>query len=132
MKPIPAGYVGRYAVVPEYKHTAEAIGNIGVKVVSTPHLIGFLEMASHTALIPHFEAGEASVGTRVSIEHVGAAAIGVSVECEALVKEVRGRRVTFEVIARQKGREIMRGTHERALVMLEPFLERLRAEGAQQ
>jgi len=131
MKPIADGYVGRYAVVPEYAHTAEAIGNIGVTVVSTPHLIGFLEMAAHNALLAHFDAGEGSVGTRVSIEHVGAAAIGRSVECEAVVKAVHGRRVEFEVIARQNGREIMRGTHERAVILLAPFLERLRAEGAQ-
>jgi fluoroacetyl-CoA thioesterase len=128
MKPIAPGYVGHYAVVPEYLHSAEAVGNKGVVVVSTPHLIGFLEMAAHTALMAHFEAGESSVGTRVSIEHVAAAAIGRSVECEAVVKEVRGKRVAFDVIARQGGREIMRGTHERAVILLEPFLERLRAE----
>jgi len=129
MKPIAIGFVGRYSVVPEYLHSAEAVGNKGVLVVSTPHLIGFLEMAAHTALMRHFEAGESSVGTRVSVEHLAAAALGRSVECEAVVKEVRGNRVEFEVRARQDGRDIMRGTHGRAVILLEPFLARLRAAG---
>ncbi|MGH6883804.1 MAG: thioesterase family protein, partial [Hypericibacter sp.] len=103
-------------------HTASAIGNAGVHVVSTPALIGFLEDASHRAILDCYEAGEVSVGTKVDIEHLAAAPLGQPIEATAEVTAVQGRRVDFQVEARQGDRVVMRGRHQRAVVDLARFL----------
>ena len=125
------GRSGGWNPVPEEAHTAHALGNDGVHVVSTPHLIGFLEMACHYNIVKLLAEGEATVGTRVEVEHVGAALPGRQLECVSRVEAFDGRKMLFSVRATQDGREIMRGRHERALVQLERFLDKLeQATGA--
>jgi predicted thioesterase len=122
MKPIAIGARGIYRIEPTEAHTASAIGNEGVHVVSTPALIGFLEDASHRAILDCYDPGEVSVGTKVDIEHLAAAPLGQPIEASAEVVAVQGRRIDFKVEARQAGRLVMRGHHQRAVVDLARFL----------
>ncbi|MDA8109291.1 MAG: thioesterase [Betaproteobacteria bacterium] len=119
------GRSGGWDPVPGDEHTAHAVGNSGVHVVSTPHLIGFLEMACHYNIVALLEPGEATVGTRVEVEHVGAALPGRALECRSRLEACDGRKLMFSVRATQDGREIMRGRHERAVVNLDRFLQKL-------
>lgn len=123
MKPIVPGTRHQWSIVPSGSDTASAIGNPGVDVVSTPALIGYLEMTSHYLIEPHFENGEASVGTAVDIRHRAAAFPGTQVNCEAQLEKREGRRLSFSVAAHQDGRLIMEGRHERAVVRLDTFLK---------
>jgi fluoroacetyl-CoA thioesterase len=116
MKPIPVGHTNTLEMVPEERHTASAVGNIGVNVVSTPSLIGFLEQTSHRAILPFVEEDEVSVGTRVEVDHLAAAFVGKPLVATARIAEVAGRRITFEVEARQGDRVVMKGRHGRAIV----------------
>lgn len=122
MKPIAVGANGVYRIEPTPAHTASAIGNAGVHVVSTPALIGFLEDASHRAILDCYDAGEVSVGTKVDVEHLAAAPLGQAIDATAEVIAVQGRRVDFKVEARQAGRLVMQGRHQRAVVLLARFL----------
>ena len=116
MKPVPVGHTNTEEMVPEQRHTASAVGNIGVNVVSTPSLIGFLELTSHRAILPFVDEGEVSVGTRVEVDHLAAAFVGKPVVATARVAAVEGRRITFEVEARQGDKLVMKGRHGRAIV----------------
>lgn len=127
MKTIPLGITNRYETVPGASHTAAALGNAGVEVVGTPFLIGYLELASHGAIVPYCEVGEATVGTRIEVDHLAPALPGRTVSAEARVVAVDGRRVLFEVELRQGERLIMKGRHGRAVVMLEKLLARAAA-----
>lgn len=109
-------------VVVEYGQTAAAFGNEGVEVVSTPSLIGMLEMASVRLLERHLEAGQSSVGTRVCVDHVGAAPTGAKVIAKTTVTSIEGKRLSFDVEASWDGKVIMKGTHDRAVVDLERLL----------
>jgi 2-hydroxychromene-2-carboxylate isomerase/predicted thioesterase len=122
MKPIPIGARASHRILPTAAHTAAAVGNPGVHVVSTPALIGFLEDASHLAIEPYYDSGEASVGTKVEIEHLAPAHVGLPLELSAEVTGVKGRRIDFKVEARQEGRLVMAGRHQRAVVDLARFL----------
>jgi len=124
MKDIPLGHVNTLEITPEERHTASAVGNIGVNVVSTPSLIGFLEQASHRGILPYVEEGEVSVGTRVEVDHLAAAYVGQPVVATARVAAVEGRRVVFEVEARQGDKVVMKGRHNRAIVSRERLLGR--------
>ena len=122
MKPVVPGTRYEWSVMPPSADTASAIGNPGVDVVSTPATIGYLEMTCHYLIEPRFETGEASVGTAVDIRHRAAAFPGTTVECDAELLSVEGKRFRFHVAARQGGRLVMDGFHERAVVTLDTFL----------
>ena len=70
-----------------------------VTVFSTPSMILLMERAARVAMEPFLEEGEASVGVRVDIEHLGPALLGDAVDGIAKVTKVDGRRVDFEVQA---------------------------------
>lgn len=123
MRAIDIGRSATHGVVPGLDSTAAAIGNTGVAVVSSPYLVGLLEEASHRAVRDLYEPGEATVGTRIDVCHIAAAYPGRQVLANSQLEVVEGRRMRFSVCAYQDGREIMRGTHERALVRLDKFLK---------
>mgnify|MGYP002139193585 CR=1 FL=1 len=104
-----------HTTTPQAGDTAAAIGNTGIAVVSTPHVIAQLEEACHRCVRNYFEPGEASVGTRVDVSHVARAYVGEPLQARATLVQVDGRRLRFEVQATQGGRTIMTGVHERAL-----------------
>lgn len=110
-----------HTTTPQAGDTAAAIGNTGIAVVSTPHVIAQLEEACHRCVRNYFEPGEASVGTRVDVSHVARAYVGEPLQAHATLAQVDGRRLRFEVQATQGGRTIMTGVHERALVRTEKF-----------
>ena len=122
MKQIPLGHANTLEIIPEERHTAAAVGNVGVNVVSTPSLIGFLEQASHRSILPFVEAGEVSVGTRVEVDHLAAAVVGRTLTATSRVATVEGRRITFDVEVREGERVIMKGRHGRAIVKSERLL----------
>jgi fluoroacetyl-CoA thioesterase len=122
MKPIPLGETATVEIMPEPHHTAAAMGNVGVEVVGTPALVGYLELASHRAIRQSCEAGEVTVGTRVEVDHLAPAFLGTPVTARAEVVAVEGRRITFRVEARQGERLVMTGRHGRAVVALARLL----------
>ena len=107
---------------PTLRDTAAAVGNTGVDAVATVALILWIEATCGELMAPYFDAGEAGVGFRVAVDHVGPAFAGRPVEVHARVSGVDGRRVTFEVRLAQDGREVMVGEHVRAVVDLARFL----------
>lgn len=120
MKDIPLGHANTMEFAPEERHTASVVGNS--EVVSTPSLIGFLEQTSHRAILPFVEEGEVSVGTRVEVDHLAAAFLGKPINTVSTVAAVEGRRVTFEIEARQGDRLVMKGRHVRAIVSRDRLL----------
>ncbi len=127
MKPVPLGLANRHEITPDQRHTAAAVGNVGVEVVGTPFLVGYLEIAAHRAILPFCEAGEVTVGTRIEVDHLAAALPGRKVVADATVVAVEGRRILFEVEVRQGGRLLMKGRHGRAIVRLDRLLARAAA-----
>ena len=125
MKPVSIGTTYKTQVTAGPGELASALGNAGVDVVSSPAIIGHLEMACHQVIDPHFDDGDASVGVGFSLRHVGAAFPDRPMDVTAELIASDGRRFTFRVNAEQDGRPVMTGEHERALVDLERFLKKL-------
>lgn len=109
-------------VVPTGAHTAAAAGNTGVEVVATTQLILLFEEASHLAVKDCYEPGEVTVGTKVDVEHLAPAYIGIPLVVTAGFLSMQGRRIDFACEARQDDKLVMKGTHQRAVVSLARFL----------
>jgi fluoroacetyl-CoA thioesterase len=94
-------------------------------VFATPMMIRAMENAALNAIRGYLDAGESAVGTAVDVRHLAATPVGHMVTAEAEVTGVDGRRVMFNVSARDETEEIGRGTHERMVVDLRRLGERI-------
>lgn len=102
------------------------LGDEGARVLSTPHMIGYMERTCRNLVVPLLEPGYDTVGTKVNVAHVSAAPIGASVTFSAEVTGVKERRVEFRVEAWDGKEKIGEGTHERAIINVAKFAARLR------
>lgn len=100
------------------------------RVYGTPYLVGDIERTCRDLLLDHADAGEDSVGMEVSVRHLAPTLLGMEVEITATVKAVDGRKVTFEVAAKDEIEPIATSTHTRFVVDVAKTHERLKAKAA--
>ena len=100
------------------------------RVYATPWMIGDIEYTSRDLILAHADAGEDSVGVEVAVRHLAPTLPGMTVEITARVTAVEGRKVAFEVVAKDELDEIGRGTHTRFVVDVEKTIQRLKAKAA--
>ena len=105
--------------------TAEAVGSGSLPVLGTPRLLAWCEAATCAAVAPHLEAGQTTVGTRVSIEHLAPSPVGSVLSISASIVHVDGRLLRFSVAARQDGKLVGSGEVTRVLVDAERFMARV-------
>jgi len=98
------------------------------RVYATPRLISDIEFACRNLLIEHCDPGEDSVGVEIALKHLAATLLGSTVEITVSVTEVEGRRIVFEVAAKDELEQISAGTHTRFVVDLAKRIERLKAK----
>lgn len=94
-------------------------------VLSTPRLISFMERTAHFAVLPHLSEGQTTVGTVVNIRHLGATPVGMQVRFFAELVEVDRRRLRFKVEAWDAMEKVGEGEHERFIIDLGRFNEKL-------
>ena len=129
MQSIPVGSKGSFSLVVTPDHLANRFKDATLPpVLATPVMIMVMENAALNALKPYLDAGESAVGTRVDVRHLAATPAGRRVTGEAKVTKVAGRRIEFRIRATDGTEEIGIGTHERMLIDLERFSERMKAK----
>ena len=129
MREIPLGTKGTFTlrVLPE--HLANQFKDAMLpQVLATPVMILMMENAALNAIRPYLDPGESAVGTAINIRHLAATPVGHTVRAEAEVIKVEGKRIEFRVSASDELEEIGNGTHQRALINLRSFNERLAAK----
>ena len=122
------GEVGELAIPTDMKHAVEFHGNGMPAVVSTPHLVGFLERTARETIASCLDADERSVGIELDIRHLAPTPVGQTIHCRAQVIAVEGRKVTFQIEARDPHEVILRGLHKRAVIRMESFNRRVQAK----
>lgn len=110
-------------------NTAAAVGSGGIVVFSTPMMIALMENAALRAVQPYLAEGESTVGTLVNIKHLAATPLGMNVRAVARLEAVEGRRLSFTVEAFDEKEKIGEGTHERFVIGVEKFLQRVAQKG---
>ena len=95
----------------------------GENVLSTPSMILEMEETCRLLLKEQFVPDPEwdSVGTIVDIRHLAATPVGAEVYLKAKVVAVDGRRVMFEVEARDKLEKVGDGRHERFIINVPRF-----------
>jgi predicted thioesterase len=123
---IAAGLRGTAELRVGEEHTAPRIGSGKVHVLATPVMINVIEAAALAAIEHLLPAGYQSLGTHLDVRHIAATPVGMKVKGHAEVVNVEGRTVRFRVEAHDEKELIGDGTHERVIVNVAKFDERVR------
>jgi predicted thioesterase len=119
------GLSGGAALVVGEEHTAPRVGSGRVHVLATPVMINLIEAAALEAIERLLPAGHQSLGTLLNVRHIAATPVGMRVTARAEVVGVEGRTVRFRVEARDEKELIGDGTHERVVVNVAKFDQRV-------
>ena len=104
------------------------LGVEGARVLSTPHMIGYMERTCRNLALPMLEEGFDTVGTHVNVSHIAAAPLGIEVIFKAEVAGFTEKRVQFKVQAWDEKEKIGEGTHERGIINVAKFAARMIAK----
>ncbi len=120
------GSTGRTELLVGEEHTAPRVGSGLVHVLATPVMINLFEAAALDAVDQHLPAGYQSLGTVLNVRHIAATPVGMKVFSIARIIKVEGRTVFLSVEARDERELIGDGLHERVVVNVEKFSERVK------
>ena len=121
---ITVGMKAEVASQAEREDTAKEVGSGSLLVYATPCMVALMEGAACEAIADALSDSQTTVGIELNIQHISATPVGLEVRAEAEVTAVEGKVITFCVKAFDEAGEIGRGTHKRAIVNTQKFLEK--------
>lgn len=106
---------------------ARAISFMGpeLRVYSTPSILSDIEFACRDLLRSLLPEGQDSVGSQVTLDHLGAAPLGAKVNISVSIAAVDNRKVMFAASVTFNGREIARANHTRTIVVVADLKARI-------
>ena len=102
------------------ENTAAAMGS-----GDPPSMVALMENAAMTAAAAALPAGSTTVGAEMNVTHIKPSGLGAEITATAVLTEVEGRKLTFNVGARDAGGMIGEGVHIRYVVDREKFMAKL-------
>ncbi|MEN6368250.1 MAG: thioesterase family protein [Thermotogota bacterium] len=115
----------------ERSHLASAFGSGLVEVLATPVLVGFCEECARRLVDPGLAPGQKTVGASITLDHLAATPPGMTVTVHAMLAHVDGRRLTFQIEARDDVEVVGRATHVRYVIDAARFEARVAQKVAQ-
>jgi len=120
-----SGLTGLSELIVGEQHTAPRVGSGLVHVLATPVMINLFEAAALDAVDRHLPEGYQSLGTVLNVRHIAATPVGMKVRATAEIVRVEGRTVFLRVKAEDERELIGDGLHERVVVNVEKFSQRV-------
>src|SRR6476661_8518906 len=124
------GLTGTAEIVVGPEHTAPRVGSGRIAVLATPVMINVIEAAALAAVEHLLPAGHQSLGIHLDVRHIAATPIGMRVRATAELTHVEGRTLTFRVEARDEREVIGDGTHQRVVVNVARFDQRVQQKAS--
>ena len=120
------GLSARSAATVAAGNTAAAIGSGDLAVFATPAMVALMENAAMTAVASALPEGSTTVGAEMNVTHIKPSGPGAEITATAVLTEIEGRKLTFNVGARDAGGMIGEGIHIRYIVDREKFMAKLK------
>lgn len=127
---ISLGIKGESTLFVTSEYAVNFLGVEGARVLGTPYLISQLEMTARNSVKPFLEEGFDTVGARVDVRHLAATPLGMNVTFRSELVGIEDRRLLFKVEAFDERDKISEGTHERAIINVSRFAQRVQAKAA--
>lgn len=125
---ITVGMTGSVGTSVEREDTALDVGSGSLLVYATPCMVALMEGAACEAIAKAIPEDKTTVGIELNITHSAATPVGMDVRAEAEVTAVDGNIITFSVTAFDESGKIGEGTHKRAIVTTQRFLDKTYAK----
>jgi predicted thioesterase len=122
---IKPGTEGCTELVVGEEHTAPRVGSGMVHVLATPVMINLFEAAALAAIEHLLPPGYQSLGTVLDVRHIAATPVGMRVRATATVEKVDKRTVFLRLEAHDERELIGDGRHQRVVVNVEKFAQRV-------
>ena len=106
-------------------HVAAVMGSGDLHVFATPAMVALMENAAMMAVAKHLPKGSTTVGAMMNTSHVKPSPVDESIKATAVLTEVEGRKLTFEIKAEDSKGIIGEAVHVRYIVDRERFMSKL-------
>ena|SRR3989440_6815981 len=120
------GLEGEVGLLVSEEHTAPRVGSGAIHVLATPVMINLFEAAALAAVEKLLPPGHQSLGTVLNVRHIAATPVGMRVTATAKVERIDGRTIYFRLEARDEKEVIGDGLHERVVVNVAKFDQRVK------
>ena len=98
------------------------------RVYSTPSMVEDIEYTCHEFLQQYLEEDENTVGTHISVDHLGPTVEGDTVEITISLIGIEGRAIFMDAVVKDSLEEVGRGKHNRFVVDMNKTFERLKSK----
>ncbi len=122
------GISARSSVVVTAENTALRLGSGDMEVFATPAMVALMENAAMLAVAPELPEGSTTVGSEMNCSHIKPSGLGTEITATAVLTEVEGRKLTFNVGARDGEGLIGEGVHVRYIVDRAKFLSKVKGQ----
>jgi len=119
------GLSGTAEIVVGTRDTAPHVGSGKIGVLATPIMVNLMEAAALQAVERFMPPGYQTVGTHLDVRHFAATPVGLRVIARAELVEVEGRTLKFRINAEDERESIGEGIHERLVINVERFDQRM-------
>lgn len=106
-----------------HEDTAAKYGSGMVEVFATPAMIAFMENTALKTVLPYLAENQNTVGFELNIRHLKPTPVGKKVQCKAILKEIDGKKLVFDLEAWDDAGIIGKGTHTRYIIDTEKFMK---------
>lgn len=121
---ITVGMKGTATTLVERSDTALEVGSGSLLVYATPCMVALMEGAACEAIKEALPEEKSSVGIELSLKHTSATPVGLEVTAHAEVIAVENSVITFHIVAEDESGQIGEGTHKRAIISTQRFLDK--------
>lgn len=122
------GMKGEVSTLVERADTAYEVGSGSLLVYATPCMVALMEGAACEAVNAAIPEEKTTVGIELSISHLSATPVGMEVRAEAELTAIDGNTLSFTVTAYDEAGKIGEGTHKRAIISAQRFLDKTYAK----
>ncbi|WP_300720342.1 thioesterase family protein [uncultured Alistipes sp.] len=107
-------------------NTAAAMCSGDLPVFATPAMVALMEHAAMKAVAAELEEGATTVGAEMNVTHIKPSGLGAEITATAVLTAVEGRKLTFNVGARDAEGMIGEGVHVRFVVDRTRFMAKVK------
>lgn len=104
-------------------HTASTLGSGDLEVVGTPAMMALMENAAMLAVAPCLDKDYTTVGGYIEASHLRPTHKGGEIDATAILTKIEGKKLYFDVEAREGDSLIGKGSHIRFIVHREKFMQ---------
>ncbi|MBQ3553267.1 MAG: thioesterase family protein [Clostridia bacterium] len=127
--PLVTGIKHKNKMIIDETKTAIAAKSGTLPVFATPYVAALMEQTAEESVRPYIEDGQATVGTKLILNHTAATVAGKEVSCESELVEIDRRRLVFRITASDNAGQVADCEHERFIIDIEKFMAKAKERG---